>query len=391
MGTGTPVEGGPPPEPFTDPQQAKRWLETLLPPQPDPILLEAEAVRVRLRQAFEKGGQEAYEQELQTCNAERRPEPPRAYSPAEIHEPRPAPLIWGKGLTGSVLQVGEACLLAGEGGIAKTAFALQVAVSLAAAEDGETADLGGGLQGSGRSVLFGSYEDCLGELNWRTGQLVTELDNQLRTADQSKHYSATLESGRLRFMDLSGWPLYGAAPGASYNSRPMALPGWRALWDQADECNAGLLVVDPVLAAYPADQSSNAAVTEFLFALVREARRHHRSLLLVAHSNKAARGGLRGGPGTVSGTTAWWDRVRGVLALNWAEPGPLGELELRIAKANRGPERISIAVNRLRSTNSRQGTGPEVGEGPVIGLTPVGRWLTDAQRRDVVDKEPDKT
>ena len=381
-------DGGPPPDPFTDPQAAEKWLSALFTPQPDPRIAEAEALRLRLRQAFEGNGQIGYEKELELCREERQPpEPPRAFSPAEINEPRPRPIIWGKGLGGSVLSLGAACLLSGEGGIAKTAFGLQIAVNLAAADDGATVDVGGGLLGVGQSVLFGSYEDCLGELNWRVNQLVDEMDAELRSAGRPEQYSDALSSGRLRLMNLSGWPIYGAGSGTSYNCRPMPLPGWQAIWDQVREHNSGLVIIDPALAAYAANHNDTAAVREFLSALAWEARRHDRSLMMLAHSNKNARGAQRGGPGSVSGSTAWPDGVRGVLTLDWAEKGRPGELDLRIEKCNRGPQKVSIPVDRLRRGGLVKGG---MGKGAVIGLKEAGPWMTDAERQENVTRQHDK-
>lgn len=270
---------------------------------------------------------------------------------SEIKGALPKPLLTAKGQSGPVLIPGNVCLLAGEGGVAKSALALSVAVGMAALGDGETGDVSGGLfEGVGGPVLMATFEDLPSITSWRARHLVESL----RGDKISQHRILQL----VHVLDLAGRPLFGPTDdGVSlYNARPGPLAGWIDLWTAANRIRPKLIVIDPALSAYVGEANAAAPVREFLGALVRQAGELGAGVLLLAHSNKAARQQEKQkskpnpfDPGQVSGSTAWTDGVRGVLAMNWGESA--GERVLAVAKANYGPSRIQCLLDPVRHTS----------------------------------------
>ena len=55
------------------------------------------------------------------------------------------------------------------------------------------------------------------------------------------------------------------------NARPTTLRGWTALWREAAEAGARVIILDPALAAYVGEPNAPAPVREFLAAITREA------------------------------------------------------------------------------------------------------------------------
>ena len=108
----------------------------------------------------------------------------------EINDPLPDTILRLAGKTGAVLSVGQICVLSGEGGVAKSALACEIALSIAAAghgafplgtdgnEDGLSdglAQLPGGLfHGRGGEVMMLTYEDPPSRHGWRLKRLAHE-------------------------------------------------------------------------------------------------------------------------------------------------------------------------------------------------------------------------
>ena len=103
----------------------------------------------------------------------------------------------------------------------------------------------------------------------------------------------------------------------------------------ADRIRPALVIVDPALGAYTGEANHLAAVREFMSALASEASARGCGVLVVAHSNKAARARDNDDPfdpGHVGGAGAWADADRGVLTLT----GRSDDRTLAVAKANWG-------------------------------------------------------
>ena len=126
---------------------------------------------------------------------------------------------------------------------------------------------------------------------------------------------------------------------------PQGLLGLELLAQEAGRIDAAdplaLVVIDPALCAFHAEANHAAPVRDFVSLLVRKlARPLACAVLLVAHSTKAARAGQdRFDAGQVSGSAAWHDAARAVLAMT-REHGQNGPA-LAITKANYGPAFLS--------------------------------------------------
>ena len=281
----------------------------------------------------------------------------------------PEPVLSAAGRGGAVLTVGSVAVLAGEGGIAKSALAVSIALDLAMHAAGEGAVRSGLFDApKGGPVLLATYEDEPAVTAWRARKL----------ADKHKADAAALQ--RVHVLDMASRHLFGPAPdGGTYNARPVRLAGWWDLWREASRIGPRLVIVDPALSAYVGEQNAAAPVREFLAALTGEAKAHGCGVLLVAHSNKAARGGKSGNdradpfdPGQVSGSTAWTDGVRGALSMTWAKDGNAkpGDRVLAIGKANYGPARIKVDLDPIRARPFGGGEG----KGAIVGFKARGEW-----------------
>ena len=301
---------------------------------------------------------------------------------------RPEPILTAAGKRGSLLTVGNVCLLSGEGGIAKSALALGLAVGIAQLHDQERGEICGLFDGKGGPALLATFEDHPAETRWRARCLIGQITND-PISQQS-----TLR--RVHVLNLAGRPLFGPREeGGRYNERPGRLAGWWDLWSEARRIKPRLIVIDPALAAYVGESNAAAPVREFLTALATEAAELNTGVLLLAHSNKAAR---RPGnqnpkteldlldPGQVGGSTAWTDGVRGVLAMAWKpkdKDAAGGERVLTITKANYGPARLNCDLDAIRQDKKAQDKGAIVG----FRSYPSG-WDTIGGNSDDTEKNP---
>ena len=305
-----------------------------------------------------------------------------------VKDERPAPILTAAGKRGSLLTVGNVCLLSGEGGIAKSALALGLAVGIAQLHDQERGEICGLFDGKGGPALLATFEDHPAETRWRARCLIGQITND-PISQQS-----TLR--RVHVLNLAGRPLFGPREeGGRYNERPGRLAGWWDLWSEARRIKPRLIVIDPALAAYVGESNAAAPVREFLTALATEAAELNTGVLLLAHSNKASR---RPGnqnpktaldlldPGQVGGSTAWTDGVRGVLAMAWKpkdKDAGGGERVLTITKANYGPARLNCDLDAIRQDKKAQDKGAIVG----FRSYPSG-WDTIGGNSDDTEKNP---
>ena len=294
---------------------------------------------------------------------------------AEIHDPLPDPLLSLAG-KGALLSVGEVCMLSGEGGIAKSALAVGLAVDVANANaaDGAAVSGAGPLRwhGGPASTLLVCYEDHAAHVAWR-----------------ARRYAERQARGgldRVAVLSLDA-PMYGPAESltggaALYNARPQPLAGWHDVAAAARETGARLIVIDPAGEAFAGEHNNVSAVREFLRALRGLAAAHAAGVIVVGHSNKAARKKDKQADvfdsGLVSGSAAWHDGVRGVLSLQWRIGGASGARDLVCPKSNHGPARMVCGLDAIRDQEP---------DGAIIGFEAAGvGW--HAPRKGDSDERP---
>lgn len=257
-----------------------------------------------------------------------------------IDEPFPKPILSLAGEEGAILSSGTVAILAGEGGMAKSALAAGLAVDVAVPGDG------GGLFDvhDPAPVLILTYEDVPAVVGWRVREYAAK---QRRAALEYVHV-----------LHMAGRPLYGPIGERGrqgfYTARPGPLAGWRDLENACHAISPRVIIIDPALCAYVGEPNAAAPVREFLTALERLANGQAGGcgVLLLAHATKAARGRKDDpdpfDPGLIGGSAAWVDGVRSALAMTW-RPGVSGERDIAVAKSNYGPARLVCGLDAIRT------------------------------------------
>lgn len=319
-----------------------------------------------LQAAYHEGGEEAVKAVLTERGLLKPPAKPRAAVPVpDVVGGFPGALLRlpGTGDRSAVLSLGTVGVLAGAGGMGKSALTASLALSLAHQGEGDGGPLVGGLfeaPTGGGPVLLATWEDDAAMTRWRIEAAAAKLLPGEKDKDREAREAAL---SRVFLMDMVGVPLFGPRAGEGeqgerpglYNARPEPLPGWDDLWREVERTEARLVVIDPVLAAFVADGNKAEAVREFLSALMVAAKAAKVAVLLVAHSTKAAR--KQGqqddpfDPGNVGGSAAWVDGARSALVLGWDDARGDGELQLAVAKSNYGPSRQVLPLDRVRQGN----------------------------------------
>lgn len=224
--------------------------------------------------------------------------------------PPPETVIAPRSGSGTFLARGEVAILTGAGGAGKSRLALQICAAAREADQAggssqhlETA----GLRVYGAEPLYLSYEDELERVGPRVRNIL-----ELKEFQEGDDYPAG-EGMRVRYMKSE--PIYGVKPGGGEFDRPEKLETWHAMEQWALDGETGLLVIDPVSAAYVANANAISYVRAFMEDLRDFAKYANLAVLLVAHPTKSGR--AESAPdraGFVSGSAAWTDAARGVLA-----------------------------------------------------------------------------
>ena len=270
----------------------------------------------------------------------------------EITKKFPPPILRMPGKGGCLLAEGSVCLLAGEGGIAKSTLALDLAASISHTKQ-DAYDwyiLCNGLLEIRipGDVLYLTFEDDEGVLKERYNMI-----RKARWPDSDPAY-------QLFVMDMTGFPLFGPPADGLYNARPRCLPGWDMMVQNLEgEKRIRLVIIDPALSAFVGNANEAAAVREFTSALTLLAKQYRCGILLIAHSNKESRK-TNGNydpfsPAQIGGSTHWTDSVRGVLTMQWGNQQ--GERVLAIAKSNWGPSRLVCRLDKVEVEGERHFSG----------------------------------
>ena len=303
-----------------------------------------------------------------------RTQPRKAIPISEIKAEYPNPILAAVGENnGAVLTAGNICILAGEGGIAKSALTISLALSYACAgvADPKNARLkplmGDIFEGIGGKVVMVNYEDTPGTLSAKMTKLADHWETPKEALDN------------VFVQNLIGKPLYTTTKGITRADikdvgELFIDDGWDQLWREIDDIKPSLVILDPCLSAFSGNQNDPGEVRYFLMAVGERAQfaGHDMGVLMVAHSNKDARGKEADpfNPGKVSGTTQWTDSVRGVMTIDWHpdKTNHPGERILRIPKANLGRSRICLELDTVKADS-----------GEILGFATRGEWT---------DKEP---
>ena len=293
---------------------------------------------------------------------EQETKPVRKKPITEITKRFPPPILRMPGQGGCLMAEGSVCLLAGEGGIAKSTLALDLAtgISHTRLEPHDWYILCNGLlevRHPGH-VLYLTFEDDEGVLRERY-----DMIRKTRWPDSEPGY-------QLFVMDMTGHPLFGPPADGLYNARPRCLPGWDMMVNELDgDEGIRLVIIDPALSAFVGNANEAAAVREFTSALTLLAKQYRCGILLIAHSNKEsskANGSYdHFSPAQIGGSTHWTDSVRGVLTMHW--DNQQGERVLAIAKANWGPSRLVCRLDKVGVDGKRHFSGFDRSEEGWIG------------------------
>lgn len=324
----------------------------------------AQAIREAFSGAYRGGGPEAaYAAAMDAIRRQVGARMPVAA--AEVEGAMPTRLMWlvdrEETREGAVLSAGTVCLLAGEGGAAKTTLALQIALYAAARHVAPNAFANkprgwcAGLECRPGPVLFVGYEDSPQACRWK-------LDRLIGTLDEDTAAAARAGLAHVHFLDMANRPLYGPPPGFGYNHRPEPLEGWWDLRRAVTSLRPVLTIIDPALSAYVGEPNAAAAVREFISALIALASETQSGVLILAHSTKAARQSSDPfDPGHIGGSAAWSDGVRGVMVMARDEDR---NRVLRVAKANYGLAYVQMLLEAIREGDRRA----------PLGFTADGRW-----------------
>lgn len=260
------------------------------------------------------------------------------------------------------LPAGYATLLAGHGGVGKSAIALHLAVCIAAGLPFF------GLQVERRRVLYLSCEDRESVLHWRLARICAHLSIDL----------AHLR-GWLEIIDLVGADaiLWERDPRTGYT----ITPAYARLQERIGEHQTEVLMVDGISDSFAGNENARTEVKRYVNALVALIPADSGAVLLVGHVSKPGSTAGANGDG-YSGSTGWHNSVRGRWYLypesTQGEDGErnerTGDLILELQKSNMG--RIDQSIRFAWDEDAHLFLGREV-----MGATQFDRTQRDKAER----------
>ena len=242
----------------------------------------------------------------------------------------PEPRQW---LIDDRLPAGRVALLTGEGGAGKSRLALQLAAGVASGgEDGEwimspgrMMRLGNAVPTDGASVVFASWEDEPEEFYRRLHQISG------RTAPWVKPERLA----KLRIVNLVGeGPVWAPPQGRHISTMAELTVTGERVRRLCERESARLLVLDPLAAAYAADENARGLVRAFVSHWDAWGQANNCAVLILAHPPKSA--GM-----SYAGSTDWQGAARALWTLQ-AEIDKSMEVSprtwrLEFVKGNYGP------------------------------------------------------
>ena len=242
----------------------------------------------------------------------------------------PEPRQW---LIGDRLPAGRVALLTGEGGAGKSRLALQLAAGVASGGDdgewisspGRTMRLGNAVPTDGANVVFASWEDEPEEFYRRLHQVSGNAAPWVKPERLEK----------LRIANLVGeGPVWAPPQGRHISTMAELTATGERLRRLCEQENARLLVLDPLAAAYAADENARGLVRAFVSHWDAWGQANNCAVLILAHPPKSA--GM-----SYAGSTDWQGAARALWTLQAEidksmEPEPR-TWKLEFVKGNYGP------------------------------------------------------
>ena len=281
------------------------------------------------------------------------------------HTP-PQPRQW---LVDESLPAGRVALLTGEGGAGKSRLALQLAAGVASGGDNRqwiagangVLRFGSAVPPEGASVVFASWEDEPDEFYRRLHQI----------SGKSAPWVTPQRLEKLRLVNMVGeGPIWAPAPGRHISTLAEITATGERLRRQCEREDARLLVLDPLAAAYAADENARGLVRAFVSHWDAWGQANNCAILILVHPPKSA--GVY-----YAGSTDWQGAARALWTLQ-ADAGRssgVGPLiwKLDFIKGNYGPR---VAALQVRWDTSSAGLRWEVAGETDNDPTP-GRYHVD--------------
>ena len=281
------------------------------------------------------------------------------------HTP-PEPRKW---LIDDRLPAGRVALLTGEGGAGKSRLALQLAAGVASGGDHREwiasphsiMRLGEGVPPDGAGVVFASWEDEPEEFYRRLHQV----------SGQAAPWVKPERLERLRIVNLVGeGPVWAPAQGRHISTMAELTVTGERLRRLCEQEDARLLVLDPLAAAYAADENARGLVRAFVSHWDAWGQANNCAVLILAHPPKSA--GMN-----YAGSTDWQGAARAL----WTLQAGIGKSpdagpkiwKLEFVKGNYGPRPEPL---QLRWDTSGAGLRWEV-VGETVSEPTSGRYDVD--------------
>ena len=214
----------------------------------------------------------------------------------------PLPRQW---LIDEKLPAGRVALLTGEGGAGKSRLALQLAAGIASGGDNREwiasphsmMRLGSAVPEDGAGVVFASWEDEPEEFYRRLHQI----------SGQAAPWVKPERLTKLRMVNLVGeGPVWAPAQGRHISTMAEITVAGERLRRLCEQEDARLLVLDPLAAAYAADENARGLVRAFVSHWDAWGQANNCAVLILAHPPKSAGMSYAGSTDWQGATRALW-------------------------------------------------------------------------------------
>ena len=256
------------------------------------------------------------------------------------HDPNPLPVSF---LVKGWMPDATLSVLTGAGGAGKSRIALQLAVAVATGAETFIWPTGKHpippdklhapevLTGCPAPVVFAAWETRHRAFENRLAAICGP------PGEERAHFMEQL-TGVLNYVNMKpSGGLWGAAQGAHTSTAGAWLDGWTALSAYAERVKARLLIIDPLAAAFVANENDRALVRAFLSALDQWAEDNECAVLIISHPPKS--------DSPQSGSTDWRNGVQAVWELAAGKDDPAGARVLKVDKLNEGPIPKPVSVD----------------------------------------------